>query len=117
MNRKKLFIMVIFICLCLPFAYGGCAGDGNSGGDTQVYVEEPFFFATHPQLQKRIENCKGFLAKLKQPAAQGIRNKEVFLDKTYQVILYNASLDLKAGRFRAALRGAEKYLTIRSQYD
>ena len=77
-------------------------------------LEEPFFFATHPQLQKRIENCKGFLAKLKQPAAQGIRNKEVFLDKTYQVILYNASLDLKAGRFRAALRGAEKYLTIRN---
>jgi tetratricopeptide (TPR) repeat protein len=27
--------------------------------------------------------------------------------------LYNASLDLKAGRFRAARRGAEKYLTIR----
>ncbi len=76
-------------------------------------LEEPFFFATHPQLQKRIENCKGFLAKLKQPVAQGIRNKEVFLDKTYQVLLYNASLDLKAGRFRAALRGTEKYLTIR----
>ncbi len=76
-------------------------------------LEEPFFFATHPQLQKRIENCKEFLAKLKQPVAQGIRNKEVFLDKTYQVLLYNASLDLKAGRFRAALRGTEKYLTIR----
>jgi predicted Zn-dependent protease len=76
-------------------------------------LEEPFFFATHPQLQKRIENCKAFLAKLKQPVAQGIRNKEVFLDKTYQVLLYNASLDLKAGRFRAALRGTEKYLTIR----
>ena len=50
---------------------------------------------------------------MRQPVAQGIRNKDVFLDKTHQVLLYNASLDLKAGRFRAALRGAEKYLTVR----
>lgn len=76
-------------------------------------LKEPFFFATHPQLQKRIENCKGFLDKLNQPEAPGIKNKEVFLDRIQQVILYNASLDLKAGRFRAAHRGAEKYLTIR----
>lgn len=75
--------------------------------------KEPFFFATHPQLQERIENCKGFLDKLNQPEAPGIKNKEVFLDRIQQVILYNASLDLKAGRFRAAHRGAEKYLTIR----
>ncbi len=76
-------------------------------------LEEPFFFATHPQLQKRIENCKKFLEELRQPEMQGIKNKEVFLHKIHQVLLYNASLDLKAGRFRAAHRGAEKYLTIR----
>ncbi len=76
-------------------------------------LEEPFFFATHRQLQKRIENCKAFLAELKQPVAQGRRNREVFLDKTNRVLLYNAFLDLKAGRFRAALREVEKYLTIR----
>ena len=76
-------------------------------------LKEPFFFATHPQLQKRIENCKGFLHKLNQPEAQGIKNKELFLDRIHQVLLYNASLDLKTGRFRAAYRGAEKYLTIR----
>jgi len=76
-------------------------------------LKEPFFFATHPQLQKRIENCKGFLDKLKRPEAQGIKNREVFLDRIQQVLLYNASLDLKAGRFRSARRGAEKYLTIR----
>ena len=29
------------------------------------------------------------------------------------MLFYNASLDLKAGRFRAALSGAEKYLTLR----
>ena len=76
-------------------------------------LKEPFFFATHPQLQKRIENCKGFLDTLNPPEIQGIKNKEIFLDKIQGVLLYNASLDLKAGRFRAALRGAEKYLTLR----
>jgi len=76
-------------------------------------LKEPFFFATHPQLQKRIENCKEFLDKLKQPESPGIKNKKVFLDRIHQVLLYNAFLDLKAGRFRAAHRGAEKYLTLR----
>jgi predicted Zn-dependent protease len=76
-------------------------------------LKEPFFFATHPQLQKRIENSRGFLHKLNQPEAEGIKNEELFLDRIRPVLLYNASLDLKAGRFRAAYRGAEKYLTIR----
>ena len=76
-------------------------------------LKEPFFFATHPQLQKRIENCKGFLDKLSPPEARGIKNKERFLDSIHQVLLYNAFLDLKAGRFGAAQKGAEKYLTIR----
>jgi predicted Zn-dependent protease len=76
-------------------------------------LKEPFFFATHPQLQKRIENSKEFLDSLNPLEEQGIKNKEVFLDKIHRVLLYNASLDLKAGRFRAALRGVEKYLTLR----
>jgi predicted Zn-dependent protease len=76
-------------------------------------LEEPFFFATHPQLQKRIENCRGFLNRMKPLEAQGIKNTDKFLARIHRVLFYNASLDLKAGRFRAALRGAEKYLTLR----
>jgi predicted Zn-dependent protease len=76
-------------------------------------LKEPFFFATHPQLQKRIENAKGFLERMNPPEAQGIKNKEKFLARIHRVLFYNASLDLKAGRFRAALSGAEKYLTLR----
>jgi predicted Zn-dependent protease len=79
-------------------------------------LKEPFFFATHPQLQKRIENCKRFLDKLNPPEARGIKNKEGFLDSIHQVLLYNAFLDLKAGRFGAAQKGAEKYLTIRKDH-
>ncbi len=76
-------------------------------------LKEPFFFATHPQLQKRIENCKGFLDKLNPSEAQGIKNEARFLDTIQQVLLFNAFLDLKAGRFAAAQKGAEKYLAIR----
>lgn len=76
-------------------------------------LKEPFFFATHPQLQKRIENCKGFLDKLNPSEARGIKNEARFLDTIQQVLLFNAFLDLKAGRFAAAQKGAEKYLAIR----
>ena len=77
-------------------------------------LKEPFFFATHPQLQQRIENAKEFIDSLNPPEGPGLKNKEVFLDKIHRVLLYNASLDLKAGRFRAALTGAEKYLSLRN---
>jgi predicted Zn-dependent protease len=77
-------------------------------------LKEPFFFATHPQLQKRIQNAREFLDSLNPPDGPGLKNKEVFLDKIHPVLLYNASLDLKAGRFRAALTGAKKYLSLRN---
>lgn len=76
-------------------------------------IRAPFFFGTHPRLQKRIHNCKDFLDDLKQDEGQGIKNREVFLEKIHKAILYNAHLDLRAGRFGAAQRGAEKYLGIR----
>lgn len=77
-------------------------------------LKEPFFFGTHPRLQGRIENCRDFLDNLEKDDGKKIKNREVFLEKTHRVILYNASLDLKAGRFGAAQRGAAKYLTIRA---
>ena len=70
MNRKELLIIVIFICLCLPFTYGGCSGDGNSSGDTQVYVEEPFLFevALENHNQLRIQAVSGSLEITGNPA-------------------------------------------------
>jgi len=73
-------------------------------------VEEPFFFGTHPRLEDRIENCQAFLASDKREKG-GLVNKEVFQKKTSGAVLINASLDLRQGRFRSALRGAEKYLS------
>jgi predicted Zn-dependent protease len=74
-------------------------------------IKEPFFFGTHPRLQERIQNYNSFLAQLQYPNVT--KNTEVFLQKTKNVILDNAFLDLKAGRFNMAKRGAEKYLSIK----
>jgi Zn-dependent protease with chaperone function len=77
-------------------------------------IREPFFFGSHPKLRKRIENYRNFLNTQYNGTNTRIRNADVFLEKTHKVILDNAFLDLKAGRFHAAGRGAEKYLAIKS---
>ena len=75
-------------------------------------MQEPFFFGCHPRLQERVENCEKFLKTRYQKEETGIKNTGVFLTKLHKVILDNAWLDLKAGRFHSAQRGAEKYLKI-----
>jgi len=76
-------------------------------------IREPFFFGTHPKLRDRIENYKSLLTTRYQEKKPGIKNTEVFLAKVHKAILDNAFLDLKAGRFYTAQRGAEKYLNIK----
>jgi predicted Zn-dependent protease len=76
-------------------------------------IREAFFFGTHPKLRDRIENYKSLLTTRYQGKKPGIKNTEVFLAKVHKAILDNAFLDLKAGRFYTAQRGAEKYLNIK----
>ena len=76
-------------------------------------IKEPFFFGTHPKLQERMENCEDFLGNHDRDRETGVRNTEIFLTKIHKAILDNAWLDLRAGRFQPAHRGAEKYLTIK----
>lgn len=74
MNRNKLLALVILFSLCLPFTYGGCGGGGSSGGDTQVYVEEPIFFeaAVENHNQLRIQAVSGSLEITGDPAATAV---------------------------------------------
>jgi Tfp pilus assembly protein PilF len=76
--------------------------------------KEPFFFGTHPRLQERVENYDNFLKTQYKDKKGGIQNSEVFLEKIHKVILDNSYLNLKAGRFKIAERGVERYLTIKS---
>lgn len=75
-------------------------------------IKEPFFFGTHPRLEERVDNFESLLKKL-YGGKTGILNREQFLKKTKKMILDNAQLDLKAGRFSVAQRGIEKYLTLK----
>ena len=75
-------------------------------------VKEPFFFGTHPRLQKRIENYKNLLNSGLSEKRSWIKNRETFRSRVCPVILDNAFLDLKAGRFSHAQKGAERYLKV-----
>jgi len=75
-------------------------------------AREPFFFGTHPRLQERIQNCEDFLRAHCHGQEEGVKNTEIFLKKVQRLVLENALLDLKTGRFPSAHRGLEKYLTI-----
>jgi predicted Zn-dependent protease len=74
--------------------------------------KEPFFFGTHPRLKDRIENYDDFLADMGKQVG-GVTNAEPFRKKMAGVIMDNAFVNLRAGRFLQAQHGAEKYLTIR----
>jgi predicted Zn-dependent protease len=75
-------------------------------------IKEPFFFGTHPRLEDRVDNFESLLKK-RYGGISGIQNRETFVKKTQKMILENATLDLKAGRFSVAQRGIEKYLTLK----
>jgi predicted Zn-dependent protease len=74
--------------------------------------KEPLFFGIHPRIDKRIENCEGFLLTQDPSGNKGLLNRDVFLEKTREVVMVNAFLDLKAGRYESARRSAKKYLNL-----
>jgi predicted Zn-dependent protease len=78
-------------------------------------IKEPFVFGTHPKLQNRVENCNRFMALHHVEEGSGIKNEETFLEKVHRVILENAHLDLKSGRFQTARKGLEKYLALKPE--
>lgn len=78
---------------------------------TETGVRDPYFFSSHPRVRERIESFEGLLAG-EPRKGKGVDNRDVFLSKTLRVVLENTEMDLKAGRFESALRGAEKYLSV-----
>ena len=71
------------------------------------------FYATHPRLQERRETVEEMIRTEFRERHGGLTNVAVFRRKTSQVVLDNAWMDLKAGRFDAARQGAEKYVAFR----
>jgi len=73
-------------------------------------IKEPFFFGTHPSVQQRIENAGQWLATEYSDKDGGLINSEIFRFKLDKLVLDNARLDLRIGRFDIAQRSVEKYL-------
>ena len=73
---------------------------------------EPRAFGTHGMREKCISDQIKLLGKAGRINGNGIRNRARFLDKTKEVVLFNGSLDLNAGRYDLALKAVNKYVGI-----
>ena len=80
----------------------------------QEKVQAPLFYATHPRLRERTETVEEMVRTDYRSSPGGLTNTAVFRKKTSQVVLDNAWMDLKAGRFDAAQHGADKYVVLTS---
>ena len=75
-------------------------------------IKEPFFFGTHPSVQQRIENAGRWLATEYSAQNTGLINLDIFRFKLDKLVLDNAQLDLRIGRFYIARRSVEKFLLL-----
>lgn len=78
-------------------------------------TQEPYFFASHPKLQQRVDNFNALLKAEPPGNTAGITNRESYLKTFAPLILDNAELDLKAGRVERARHGVERYLASRGE--
>lgn len=77
---------------------------------TQGRLSKSEIFKSHPNIREREANINHLLENRFQYIMDGVRNTDEFINQMHQVILDNAWLDLRYGRFESALAGAEKFL-------
>ena len=77
--------------------------------------EDPYFFGSHPNVHQRIENVNNWLVANYRGRGTGLQNREIFQSKMSGLILDNARLDLRQGRFHSAQRMVKKYLTTKPE--
>jgi beta-barrel assembly-enhancing protease len=76
-------------------------------------LDEPFLFADHPRLKDRIATYRRLLATTYAEKKSGDKGQERYVAAVREAYLRTARLDLAAGRFGAAERGAQRYLELR----
>jgi beta-barrel assembly-enhancing protease len=76
-------------------------------------IEEPYTFATHPRLEERIESTRALVKERYAGKKGGEVGHERYRQAVRELVLAAARLDLAAGRFGPAERGAEAYLALR----
>ena len=75
-------------------------------------VEEPYFLGTHPKVQQRIENVNRWLAEKNRGKIKGSKNTIKFQSRMSRLMLENARLDLRQGKFFIAQSTVKKYLSV-----
>ena len=75
--------------------------------------EEPFFFGSHPKIRQRAANLRNLPMPAMIETAVANNHRKHFLTKLEQLFLDNAQLDIQLGRFQAAKKGVDKFLTIK----
>ena len=81
--------------------------------------KEPFFFGTHPRLQERLDTYTELLeTQYKREAGEPwrVRNAEAFRRRTQRLLLDNAVLDVRLGRFQTAKASLEKFMRQDSRH-
>jgi len=75
-------------------------------------IEEPYFFASHPKLQERIDNYQNLLKTDVPGTTTGVTNRESFIRSISPLLLISAEMDIKAGRFERGRSGLDRYLAV-----
>ena len=75
-------------------------------------AEEPYFLGTHPKVQQRIENVNRWLAENNRGKITGSKNTIKFQSRMSRLMLENARLDLRQGKYFIAQSTVKKYLTV-----
>lgn len=75
-------------------------------------IDEPFFFSTHPRLEERVESVTALLQTRHRGRSGGEVGAARYRAAVREVVLQAARLDLAAGRFAAAERGARDHLAL-----
>lgn len=75
-------------------------------------LEEPFFFSSHPRLEERTRSVAALVETRYASQKRGEAGAKRYRAAVREVVLGAARLDLAAGRFGAAERGARAYLEL-----
>ncbi len=75
--------------------------------------EEPFFFGSHPQIRQRADNLQNLSVPAMIDISASNKNSQAFFANLDQLLLDNARLDIRLGRFHVARESVEKFLSIK----
>lgn len=78
-------------------------------------LEEPFFFGSHPKIRQRAENLQNLSVPAMIDISTSNESSRAFLAKLNRLLLDNARLNIRLGRFQVARAGIEKFLRIKPE--